>query len=315
MNENYPDSQPSFGERLANAFVVFLSAILRLLAILVLGVALGAIFYFGVPNLYRQVIEPIQENANQLQTLSTLQSQDKEEITQRLGSLTVRIEDLENQSDSNKEALDSLEAQLSEEIDLQKSSLSEMESRLESSMTSLDNLQGQLSNLLASYKSLSKEVTQTTGELESLKSENTAQETPLVQLRDEVRTLKVMELLTRSRLYIIQRNFGLAERDVRAAREILVEIRATAPNFRTETMQSVLTRLDLALENLPNTPNLADDDLEVAWQVLAGIQSIESFQATLTPLEATELPVTATSTSIVTQPVSATPELTTTPTP
>lgn len=315
MNENYPDPQPSFGERLANAFVVFLSAILRLLVILVLAVALGAIFYFGVPNLYRQIIEPIQDNANQLQTLGTLQSQDKNETTQRLESLTARLENLENQSDSNKEALASLESQLSEKISLQKSSLSEMESKLESSITNLDNLQGQLNDLLVSYKDLSKEVNQTTGELETLRSQYEVQGTPLVELRDEVRTLKVMELLTRSRLYIFQRNFGLAERDVRAARELVVEIRATAPNFRTETMQAVLTRLDLALENLPNTPNLADDDLEVAWQILAGIQSTESFQATLTPLEATELPITATSTSVVTQSVFPTPEITITPTP
>jgi len=315
MNENYPDRQPSFGERLANAITVFLGAILRLLAILLVGVALGAIFYFGVPTLYRQIVEPIQENATQLKALSALQKQDKEQVTQRLESLTARIGNLEKQADANKEAMASLETQLSEEADLQKSGLSEMEARLTSSIARLNSIQGQLDNLMTSYEDLSKVVNQTGKEIEALKSETAQEESPLSGLQQEVSALKVMELLTRSRLYIFQSNFGLAERDVRAAREILAEIRTTAPDFRTETMRAVLTRLDLALENLPSAPSLADDDLEIAWQLLVGGLPVEAAQASITAPEVTELPASATSSPTGTRSVTATPELTSTPTP
>lgn len=315
MNENNPNPQPSFAERFGNAFLVFLSAILRLLVILILGVAFAAIFYFGVPALYRQIVDPIQENAAQLQVLSTLQSQNKEQVTQRLESLTSRVESLENQADANREAMSSLETQLSEEVNLQKSGLSEMDAKLTSSIADLDNLQTELDNLSTTYKDLAKQVNQTGKEIEAMKSEATQEEPSLIGLQSEVDILKVMELLTRSRLYIFQSNFGLAERDVRAAREILVLTRTSTPDFKPETIQAVLTRLDLALANLPNAPNLANDDLEIAWLYLIGGLPLESIQTTIQSSEVTEVTSSTTPTLTGTQSVTSTPILTSTPTP
>jgi hypothetical protein len=66
-------------------------------------------------------------------------------------------------------------------------------------------------------------------------------------------------------LYLSQSNFGLAKEDVQSARDLLAELQTGSND---EVLAQAVTRLDLALSNLPAFPVVASGDLEIAWQIL-----------------------------------------------
>ncbi len=108
----------------------------------------------------------------------------------------------------------------------------------------------------------------------------------LVQLRHEVMMTRALDMLGRARLYLAQSNFGSARDDVRSARDLLAELQVETGN---PVLEEVITRLNLALENLPQFPVIAAGDLEIAWQLLisgeapADPQAISTFDPTPAP--------------------------------
>ncbi|MCZ2126876.1 MAG: helix-hairpin-helix domain-containing protein [Anaerolineales bacterium] len=87
----------------------------------------------------------------------------------------------------------------------------------------------------------------------------------LAELRDEVAFARALDTLGRARLYLAQSNFGLAKEDLQSARDALAALDAQKPDA---ALTQALTRLDLALGNLPDFPVVASGDLEIAWQIL-----------------------------------------------
>ncbi len=100
----------------------------------------------------------------------------------------------------------------------------------------------------------------TAAQEELLNSENS----PLEKLRHEIELSRVIELLSRGRLYLAQSNFGSAKADIQAARDLLAELAAE----NDKTLQSAIARLDIGLENLPDFPVVAIGDVDMAWQLL-----------------------------------------------
>ena len=98
----------------------------------------------------------------------------------------------------------------------------------------------------------------------------------LLALKKEVMLTRILDMLARARLYLGQSNFGLAKEDVQAAHGLLIEIQAESND---EVLAQVISRLDLALGNLPAFPVVASGDLEIAWQILITGEAI----ATATP--------------------------------
>jgi Helix-hairpin-helix motif len=87
----------------------------------------------------------------------------------------------------------------------------------------------------------------------------------LMELKHEVMMTRVLDMLGRARLYLAQSNFGLAKEDVQNARDLLAELQSET---KAELLTEVISRLDLALGNLPAFPVVASGDLEIAWQIL-----------------------------------------------
>ncbi|MGZ9223396.1 MAG: hypothetical protein ACXW4Q_14920, partial [Anaerolineales bacterium] len=88
------------------------------------------------------------------------------------------------------------------------------------------------------------------------------------ELDRQVNLLKSMELLSRARLFMYQSNFGLAEQDVQIARDLLARVESDAPASLAGDLETVLLHLDFVLNNLPNFPVAASDDLDIAWHIL-----------------------------------------------
>lgn len=121
--------------------------------------------------------------------------------------------------------------------------------------------------------------TESLAALEQLQSELETQNQEISEeLEHQIQLLKSMELLSRARLSLYQSNFGLARQDVQVARDLL----AGMPS--DDELDEVVSRLDMTLENLPNFPVAASDDLDIAWQILlAGLPEETPTVTTPTP--------------------------------
>ncbi len=86
----------------------------------------------------------------------------------------------------------------------------------------------------------------------------------------EVSILRAMELMSRARLFLYESNFGLAEEDLVAARDVLAALDEGTASTSQETIQVAIERLDRTIDSLPELPVVASDDLDIAWQALLG---------------------------------------------
>lgn len=90
------------------------------------------------------------------------------------------------------------------------------------------------------------------------------------ELAREVSLLKSMELMSRARLFLYESNFGLAEADLAAARDLLAGLDEGTAGTSMEAIQVAVDRLDRTIESLPDFPVVASDDLDIAWQAMLG---------------------------------------------
>lgn len=271
-----PTSSASHSSK--SSLAAFLRGILRLILVLLLGFVLGiAIYYFGSMYFYWQVMQPSQDNLARLEVLETRQAQSQTES--RLSQFNQRLTELEKQSLENGETIAEMQSnverlrQLSDEVSSELKRLDELEAYL-------DDVEKQISNHRTEFSALQKTLT--------------AEDAPLAELRREVYILKAMELLSRSRLFMAQNNFGLAQEDIRAARQVLLTMQSETPAEKQTILSAWIRRLDMALNNLPQSPVLASDDLDIAWRMLAkGFSTDEEISAeTLTIPQLTATPST-----------------------
>lgn len=159
-----------------------------------------------------------------------------------------RVGELENE-------IESLRAQLTE-INRQ---LVEVNDQLNETNSRIDGIQRSIEAHTASLAALTEMQTALEAQLKEGNDET------LLALKDEVMMTRVLDMLARARLYLAQSNFGLAREDVQSARGLLVELQTDSQD---EILSQAVSRLDLALGNLPDFPVVASSDLEIAWQIL-----------------------------------------------
>ena len=82
-----------------SGFARFLLILLRLILIILIGILIGAGLYFGFKYAYNQIATPIQQNQNEIQSLSTRISQQWELIQEKNADLEDRLTLLESDQD------------------------------------------------------------------------------------------------------------------------------------------------------------------------------------------------------------------------
>ncbi len=318
-----PPEKQSFGDRMAIAFLAFIRALVTLLVIvLVVALIAGAVIYGG-PALYRQYVAPIQNNLAQLQSTQAQQAQTNQQFIQRMDNLQSRITDLESQRDTDKQAMDELRAQITSIASTQQSDLNAWQSTQAAASSELDMLNNRLATLEGQSASLQQKLANTDANLSYLATAMQSDNLPVAVLRRELQLVKTMELLTRARISLIANNLGSAQSDIQAAHDQLVALESLVPDYQTSALQTIISRLELALGNLPNSPVLASDDLEIAWQLLqkglpeeAGLTPTPTPTGSLTPAAQLAQPGgSETPTQALTPATSQFPTFTQTPSP
>ncbi len=98
-------TRPSFSEQLGNALLWLFRLGLRLLVVIVLGAILGGALYVGALFVYQRYVASVQENQSRLAALATRQVQDAQQARERMDNFADRLDSLEGQMDSAREAL------------------------------------------------------------------------------------------------------------------------------------------------------------------------------------------------------------------
>ncbi len=256
------DEQPAMTEERGRAGGCWraIGVALRLVFVILLGALLGAGAFLGAPAVYQGLVAPIQENSERVAALeATIQ----------------RLQDEERRRAAQRgEQLAATERRLIE----QQSTLEGLQVQFESLAADVEALQStspEIRRLQQRIDALAEELSQTEQVLEAFREEVGQQGPPVATLERRLQLVRAMELLTRARLWLTRDNLGLASDDVEAAREIVQALVQTAPDDEVEELEAIRDRLDLALGVIRTSPQLAEDDLEVAWQLLLAATAFE----------------------------------------
>jgi len=273
MTEEYTTPEkPTFGQRMWKALGAFLRGLFKLLAILIILAVIGVIGYFGVQQLYRGYLG-LQDDIVRVEDSQAIQEQSAQQLAESLETIKERLDALELQSDNQKGAFAGLTSQI-EDIQATQEAYQEAlkaegakdQAVLEEINTALEELEDDIGSLESAVEKNSEKLDDLQEEIEAIKDSTQSDQVPIDDLRRDLELVKVMELLTRSRLFLVENNLGLAISDIQSARDILEAMEV--PDYQIETKEAIIERLELALTNLPASPELAAEDLEIAWQLL-----------------------------------------------
>jgi len=279
--QNPPPVRPSFGKRLWLAFKKLVRFIFRLMIILLILGAIGAALYFGAPVLVDEyLLKDVDANRSRIQEVYTQLEQNNELFSQRLGDFQTRLDALELQNDTDKQTIADLQSQLEtaedalrnqatalETLNNFQAMLAEYEETLTALESQLAGYAGEIESVQSDISLLTESFETSQTELQVLQADLETRDT-LVTLRHELELLKAMELITRARVSIGDHNIGLAQDDLGLAYELLTGLSTVVPAHQAVFLADVILRLELATKNLVDLPELANEDLEVAWQLL-----------------------------------------------
>lgn len=165
--------------------------------------------------------------------------------------------------------LESNTTRVSELIDTQKADTKRLEEEITALQTRVADLEVRAENIEQSIASHSTTLAKLEEMQAALQANLDLQKSDILAQIDEQLTLtRSMELLARSRLYLSQSNFGLAQADISEARALLYSMLPGISADQSDGLKVVISRLDLALGNLPQYPVVAVYDVDIAWKLL-----------------------------------------------
>jgi chromosome segregation ATPase len=241
-------SGPSAGQRA-------IRWIFRLLVVLLLGVALGAGLYYGARSFYRDAIEPLQTLDQRMLALEESVSDLNEDVQADKNAIMEDIADLQGSITVQAEAVASISAQIGR-----------LELQVEDQAQALE----EIADLREAVNQLGDDLVSSDEQLQALEDTIQAGELPAERVESSLQLMRVMNLMTRARLWIEQDNYGLAGEDIEAALEIMETLTQETISEGDEQNQllDITQRLTLALEVLRTNPELAEEGLEIVWKLL-----------------------------------------------
>lgn len=249
VQETDPEARPDAGSlaiRLIRAFV-------RLTIVAALGTALGVAAYFGVPAVYRDLVEPVRSNSQRIVALEDQLGRADEDARQETAHTSERLAAAEGRIVEQSEALSELRAEL-ERLQAELEGQGESVAELEAVPTQVQDVEDEVEGLDLRIGALEEALAST--------------DTPVARVGRQLQLIRTMEMVTRARLWLMENDLGSTADEVRAAHDVLDELLEVAPEEEADTLLLIVDRLELTLKDLRESPVVAADDLEVAWRLL-----------------------------------------------
>ena len=234
----------SFGKR-------FLRFLLRLFVVVIIGVALGIGAYYGLPALYRDFIEPIQSNSDRIAALEESVARVQVDFREKNAMIVSDLAGVEGELAQQREDLS--------ELTVGEEGLVSRVTDIEQAMEENELLSNRIEDLEESQRAL-------VVRFDALEESIGDREIPYERLATQLQLLRVMELVTRARLWMMQGNLGEASEDITFAKDVLEALEIDDGD--EETLILIVDRLDQVLLEISLNPIIAADDLEIVWQYL-----------------------------------------------
>lgn len=243
-----------------SVFVRILKVLLRLILTLLFGILLGATMYFGFQFVYQELVVPTQQNATDLQNLNARINQQWDLLQEKNKELENRLSEME----SDHEIATDLISELSSDIEQISADLDAYQMQQEVLSGQIEKIDQSIVDLMDENKDL---VAQNEALIESV--ENLEVEKKLQPVYQDLQLFKVLLQVHRSRLFLVQDNYGLAKQELELAKELLTALMLSAAEEQKNEISLWDARLSLAISHLPDNPILANDDLEILWSMMA----------------------------------------------
>lgn len=228
--------------------------VIRMLVVIIFGIGVGAGVYYGVPALYRGIIEPTRRNTQQIVDLEETITQMQDASQTQLEQSNDRLADVEGKLAKQAEDLATAQAEMA---------------TLEEGQSDLAAEIGVLGRLTDQVEGLAIELEETVARVEGVEIILETAGVPTQQLEYRIQLIRAMTILTRARLWLVQDNLGTASEDIEDARAVLLDILYDATEEDIEMLEPIVRRLDLALDDIRVAPSVAADELEIAWKLLS----------------------------------------------
>ncbi|MDO9086514.1 MAG: hypothetical protein Q7U53_09940 [Anaerolineaceae bacterium] len=244
----------------SSAFVRFWHGLLRLVLALLIGILLGAGLYFGFLFVYQQLVIPTQQNAIEFQNLNTQVNQQWELLTERNEDLEKRLSVLEQKQESNTNQI----SELLTEIEQNAANLDAFQIKHDDLVDQHDKYDKLILNLIKQDEIFAANNEDFQTVLENIDLDN-----KLHPVYQDIAIFKILMQINRSRLFLLQDNYGIAKEELFLADELLNSLLVTSLPDQKDIIMLWDARLNLAINHLPNNPILANDDLEILWKMMA----------------------------------------------
>ncbi len=246
-----PSTSASGGSPLGRALLAFLRALGRLLLILVVTAGIVTAIYLGVERLTREVNRAAVTAETRIDQLATRQAGDQAQAATLRAQLRVVEATLQAGAAAREEQAQELERVHTQAAALQGTAQANV--WLET---------------LVPYQST---------QIGSLILTSQAGQAALDELQLQRIWQTALLRVDLARRWMVQANYGLAQNEARAARDLLIRVDSAAlPEPRAALLRAWLERLDGVLRALPQDPWLAAQDLEAVWNLMfAGWDAVQ----------------------------------------
>jgi chromosome segregation ATPase len=278
-------ARPDFWARLGRALGRFFGFLLRLIFVLLLAVALGVGVYYGIPWLYRTLVQPVQTHSTQIQDLynrvegvragveagQTTQNDRLTALETANDAQRLQLESTVNQAADQQSALDAQQTQL----DATTTQASELQAALDAEIADRQALEAQVADLQAQVSDQAAAQSAAQATLDELAPAAEANTAAVTVLQQQVTLLRLENALLRAQIQLEAQNLG----DARATLTTTVSAMQTfveTPGVFTADDQTTLTvRLRAAANLIEAEPAAALVDLNSIWAELDRLLSQE----------------------------------------
>lgn len=221
--------------------------ILRLILVFTAGCLVGAVIYFSasgwIPYLDQTVFEPIESNQQKVLELQATQ----EALESQLSSLQAALDSSQSGASSAVEAT----------LDQFSADLGSMQSQIETNTYLAGTLSPAMIATVAAQQDSNTRFLSAVATAQMRDSGN----------RQEIELLRSLELMTWAHQYILHDNYGLAENELKIARENLSIMITRVPARQRVVVLEMLNLVDECLADLPSRPVIAAEKLQLAWHM------------------------------------------------
>ncbi len=278
-------ARPDFWSRLGGALGRFLGFVLRLIFVLLLAVALGAGVYFGLPWLYRAMVQPVQTHTTQIQELYNRVEGVRAGVEAGQATQNDRLTALETANDAQRLQLDSTVTQAAD----QQTTLAAQGEQLDSTATLTADLQAALEAETAAREALAAQVAALQTQLDDQAAASADTQSTLAELapvaeanaaqvaaqEQQLALLRLQNALLRAHIQINAENFGEARTTLTTTVSAMQTFVETPGVFTEDNQTTLAVRLRAAENLIALEPAAALADLDSIWAELERLLSPE----------------------------------------